>query len=127
MFNQMFLGLRTAIYKVSDLEQAKSWYSDVLNIEPYFDEPFYVGFNVGGFELGLDPDAEDVTLGNNLQVYWGVENAQETFDALLEKGAKMHSGPQNVGGEIIVASVFDPFGNIFGVIENPAFKLENTE
>ncbi len=123
----MFQGLRTAIYKVNDLEKAKEWYSDILNIQPYFDEPFYVGFNVGGFELGLDPDAENVTAGDNLQVYWGVKNARETFAELLAKGAKVHSEPTNVGGEIVVASVFDPFGNIFGFIENPAFKIENTE
>ena len=51
-----FLGLRTAIYPVTDLAKARSWYSAVLGVAPYFDEPFYVGFNVGGFELGLDPD-----------------------------------------------------------------------
>ena len=123
----MFQGLRTAIYKVSDLEKAKQWYSEVLNIKPYFDEPFYVGFNVGGFELGLDPDAENVTTGNNLQIYWGVENAEKTFAELRTKGAEAHSEPTNVGGNIIVASVFDPFGNIFGFIENPGFKIENTE
>jgi predicted enzyme related to lactoylglutathione lyase len=123
----MFQGLRTSIFKVRDLAAAKKWYSDILNIEPYFDEPFYVGFNVGGFELGLDPDATGVTAGNNLLVYWGVENAAETFAELLEKGAKPHAEPQNVGGSIIVASVFDPFGNIFGIIENPEFKIENTE
>lgn len=123
----MFQGLRTAIFKVGDLERAKRWYSDVLGVEPYFDEPFYVGFSVGGFELGLDPDAEGVTVGDNLLVYWGVENARETFEELLKKGAKSHSEPQNVGGSIVVASVFDPFGNIFGIIENPEFKIENTE
>jgi len=123
----MIQGLRTTIYKVSDLQQAKKWYSDVLNIQPYFDEPFYVGFNVGGFELGLDPDVEGVTAGNNTLVYWGVKNAQESFEELLSKGATVHSAPQNVGGEIVAASVFDPFGNVFGVIENPDFKIENTE
>src|SRR5690349_11539475 len=123
----MLQGLRTAIYKVNDLEKAKEWYSDILNTRPYFDEPFYVGFSVGGFELGLDPDADDLTVGNNLLIYWGVKNAHETFEELLTKGAKSHSEPQNVGGDIIVASVFDPFGNIFGIIENPEFKIENTE
>jgi predicted enzyme related to lactoylglutathione lyase len=123
----MIQGLRTVIYKVNDLEKAKEWYSKVLNIEPYFDEPFYVGFSVGGFELGLDPDVEGVTTGNNLLVYWGVKNAQETFTELIEKGATSHAAPQNVGGDIVVATVFDPFGNIFGIIENPEFKLENTE
>ena len=123
----MFLGLRTTIYKVSDLEKAKKWYSNVLEVQPYFDEPFYVGYNVGGFELGLDPDVEDVSTGNNVVVYWGVKNIKEKFEELLQKGAKVHSEPQNVGGDIIVASIFDPFGNIFGIIENPNFKIKNTE
>lgn len=52
----MFYGLRTAIYHVRDLDRAKEWYGTVLGIRPYFDEPFYVGFDVGGFELGLQPD-----------------------------------------------------------------------
>lgn len=51
----MFLGLRTAIYPAPDLAAAKAWYSKVLDLAPYFDEPFYVGFSVGGFELGLLP------------------------------------------------------------------------
>lgn len=123
----MIQGLRTAIYKVKDLEAAKKWYSDVLNVKPYFDEAFYVGFNVGGFELGLDPDVEGVTAGNNLLVYWGVENAQKAFENLLSKGAIVHDAPRNVGGEIVAASVFDPFGNVFGIIENPEFKIETTE
>ena len=123
----MIQGLRTAIYKVSDLERAKRWYSDVLNAEPYFDEPFYVGFNVGGFELGLDPDVEGVAAGNNVLIYWGVENAQKSFEELLSKGATVHGEPQNVGGAIVVASVFDPFGNVFGIIENPDFKSKIIE
>ena len=45
-----FLGLRTAIYHAPDLAKAKSWYSKILGIEPYFDQPFYVGFNVSGYE-----------------------------------------------------------------------------
>lgn len=70
----MFQGLRTAIYHVDDLEKAKSWYSKVLDKQPYVDQPFYVGFNVGG--------------------------------------------------DIFVAPVLDPFGNVFGSIENPGFKIE---
>ncbi len=54
----MINGLRTAAYPVSDLSAAKERYRQVLAIDPYFDEPFYVGFEVGGFELGLVPDGE---------------------------------------------------------------------
>ena len=51
----MMLGLRTVIYPVTDLARGKAWYADVLGVAPYFDQPYYVGFAVGGFELGLDP------------------------------------------------------------------------
>jgi len=59
----MILGLRSVIYPAPDLDAAKRWYSEVLGIAPYFDEVFYVGFTVGGFELGLVPDATPGTSG----------------------------------------------------------------
>src|SRR4026207_1637594 len=69
----MVEGLRTVIYHVDDLDKAKAWYAEVLGAKPYFDEPFYVGFNVGGFELRLDPDMKGVTRGSNAVAYWGVK------------------------------------------------------
>ena len=51
----MILGLRTVVYHVDDINKAKEWYAQVLGFKPYFDEPFYVGFNVNGYELGLHP------------------------------------------------------------------------
>lgn len=120
-----FQGLRTIIYYVEDLPAATQWYSKVLGFSPYFNEPFYVGFNVGGYELGLHP-ATDRTLkvGNASETYWGVADAKKTYEYLLELGATEHAAPTNVGGDIIVATVLDPFGNIFGIIENPGFKAE---
>lgn len=123
--NRTFLGLRTCIYNVPDITEAKAWYSKVLNAQPYFDEPFYVGFNVGGYELGLKPDDENSTHGGGgATVYWGVGNVQKTFEDLLSAGASAHENPVNVGGEIEVATVKDPWGNLFGIIYNPEFKAE---
>ena len=117
----MFLGLRTAVYKVDDLEIAKEWYSKVLGIEPYFDEPFYVGYSVGGFELGLDPDMSGVSLGNGHVAYWGVEDALAAAQRLADLGVEPQEPVTEVGGGIKVATFKDPFGNIFGLIENPHF------
>ena len=117
-------GLRTVIYHVDDIEKAKSWYSKALEIEPYFDQPFYVGFNIGGFELGLDPDMSNISLGNNLVAYWGVKEIKSSLKHLLEAGGKINSEIQEVGNNILVATIIDPFGNIFGLIENPHFKFE---
>ena len=96
----------------------------MLGRQPYFAEPFYVGFNVGGFELGLDPGASDLSQGAGPVTYWAVENVDAALARLLELGASAHRPVQDVGGGIRLASVLDPFGNVVGVIENPHFKLE---
>ena len=122
--NSHFHGLRTVIYHAPDLDKGKAWYSSVLGIEPYFDQPFYVGYSVGGYELALDPDASATPGGNAGSVtYWGVSDAQVAFDRLIALGATERSGVQDVGDSIRVATVFDPFGNIFGIIQNPHFTL----
>jgi len=118
-----FLGLRTAIYHAPDLAKARSWYSKILGIEPYFDQPFYVGFNVGGYELGLDPDPSSSTGTGGVVVYWGVSDADAALKRLLSLGATERTNVQDVGEGIRVATVLDPFGNIFGLIENPHFKI----
>ena len=115
----MILGLRTAIYPTSDLDAARLWYAELLGQEPYFNEPFYVGFSVGGFELGLLPDGQAGT--NGPQPLWGVADIDVAYVRLLELGATMIEPVSEVGGGIKVAAVRDPFGNRFGIIQNPHF------
>ena len=119
----MFLGLRTVIYPAPDLAASKGWFTQLLGIEPYFDEPFYVGFQGGGYELALDPHG-DVSAGPI--TYWGVANADEALARLLESGATpLTEGVQEVGDGIRVASVRDPAGSVLGIIENPHFELQH--
>lgn len=119
----MMLGLRTAIYPVPDLQRAKSWYSEVLGQSPYFDQPFYVGFSVGGFELGLVPNGLPSTSG--AQPLWGVKDAKSAYSRLLGLGATVIDAVTDVGDGIKVAAVQDPFGNRLGIIENPHFDLSS--
>ena len=118
------LGLRTTVNKVADLAKAKDWCSEVFQVAPYFDEPFYVGFNVAGYELGLMPDdmpAADKT--DNVLSYWGVADIATEFARLKSLGSTAESDPVNVGGDIMVAELKDPWGNAIGLIYNPEFKL----
>jgi predicted enzyme related to lactoylglutathione lyase len=119
----MFQGLRTVSYNVSDVEQAKAWYTRVVGYGPYFDEPYYVGFNIGGYELGLIPDGARLGEGG-VTVYWGVQDARGELARLVELGARPHSEIRDVGEGILVTTVLDPFGNVLGIIENPHFKVE---
>ena len=118
----MLQGLRTVIYGVTNIEEAKNWYSTVLGIQPYFDQSFYVGFNVGGYELGLDPN-QPAGATNGPIAYWGVADGQAAYSRLLELGAREHTPIGDVGDNILVGVVLDPFGNTLGIIENPHFSL----
>lgn len=116
------LGLRTTIYNVSSLDKAKKWYREAFDTQPYFDEPFYVGFNIGGYELGLLPIEEiNENKSGGVYTYWGVNDIKAVYKKLIELGATEHEAPNNVGGDIMVATVKDPWGNIVGIIYNPAF------
>jgi len=119
----VFIGLRTAAYQVKDLAKAKAWYANVLGIQPYFDQPFYVGFNVGGYELGLTP-VEDAGQKRHAAgiAYWGVADARAAYQRLLDLGATPQEPIQDVGEGILIGAVYDPFGNVLGVIQNPNFK-----
>jgi hypothetical protein len=117
-----FLGLRTAIYRDPDLAKAKLWYLKILGIEPYFDQPFYVGFNVGGYELGLDPVPSSSASAGSVVVYWGVANADAALKRLLSTGAAERTNVQDVGEGIRVATVLDPFRQQFGRDRKPALQ-----
>ncbi len=114
----MFLGLRTTIFPAPDLQAGRDWFARVLRVEPYFDEPFYVGFSVGGFELGLDPDADPAA---GAVTYWGVRDCDTALAGLLEAGATPREEVRGVGGGIRVATVVAPGGGVLGIIENPHF------
>lgn len=118
-----FKALMTAIYACPDIAKAKAWYADAFGVQPYFDEPFYVGFNVAGYELGLVPEEPPVHAAGNRGVvaYWGVENAAAAWARLTALGAKPIDPVKEVGGGIEVGILADPFGNAIGIIKNPHF------
>ncbi|NMM47792.1 VOC family protein [Marinigracilibium pacificum] len=125
MKNQNYLGLRTVVYYVNNLNEAKEWYSKAFDTKPYFDEPFYVGFNIAGYELGLLPQEDSgKQLTENTITYWGVSDINEAYSHMLDIGAKNHEEPNSVGEDLMVASVIDPWSNIIGLIYNPHFKLQ---
>jgi len=118
------LGLRTTVYMVGNLEMAKEWYSKAFGVEPYFVEPFYIGFNIGGYELGLLPEDNPTSYkAEGVIAYWGVEDIEKVYNHMLNTGAKEYEKPNNVGSDLMVAALKDPWGNVVGLIYNPHFKL----
>jgi catechol 2,3-dioxygenase-like lactoylglutathione lyase family enzyme len=111
-------GLRSVIYPSSDVTTAKEWWTDFLGFDPYFDEPFYVGFNVGGYELGIVASDEGEP---GPTTYWAVADVAVAVADALTRGAVVREEPNDVGEGIIVASVQNPLGQVVGLIFNPHF------
>jgi len=112
-------GLRTVIYPSPDLAAAKIWWTGLLGTEPYFDQPFYVGYNIAGYELGLLPDGPS----DGALTYWGVEDVTSAVSEAIAAGATEHTPVAEVGDGIVTATVRTPQGAILGLIYNPHFKL----
>ena len=111
-------SLRTCIYQVYDLALAKEFYSQALGKDPYFDEPYYVGFEVDGHELGLDPDISKRPPGGSGVIgYWRVEDINAAWQHLTTIGATSIELPHAVGVDLQVSIVSDPFGNYIGLIQ----------
>jgi predicted enzyme related to lactoylglutathione lyase len=111
-------GIKTLIYPVKDIAQAKALYGKLLGVKPYMDEAYYVGFRVGEQEIGLDPHAP----GQGITVpiaYYQVEDIQQSLQSLVEAGAQIAQEPKDVGYGKLIGTLTDADGNLIGLIQLP--------
>jgi predicted enzyme related to lactoylglutathione lyase len=107
--------MKTIIYPVKDIAQAKMRFSKLLGVEPYVDEPYYVGFKVGDQEVGLDPNGHS----HGLTPYWDVDDIKGSYKTLVAAGAQPQQQIRDVGGGKLIGSLKDADGNIIGLIQSP--------
>jgi predicted enzyme related to lactoylglutathione lyase len=112
----MTAAMNTVIFPVSDLAVAKSVYGTLLGVEPSMDEPYYVGYDVGGQHLGLDPHGHDKGLTGPL-AYWQVDDVGTSIKSLVDAGAEVTEAAHDVGGGKLVATVKDADGNLIGLMQ----------
>jgi len=112
------LGIATLIFPTNDLDASKHWWQQALGKEPYFDQPFYVGFDINGYELGINPGAP---FANGPVAYLRVESIVRAFSDFIDSGCTIVGGISEVGEGIQVGELRNPDGMVFGVIENPHF------
>jgi predicted enzyme related to lactoylglutathione lyase len=110
--------MRTIIYPMKDLAQAKNLYGKLLGVAPYADEAYYVGFKVGDQELGLDPNGHSQGMTGPIS-YWEVDDIKESLELLLDAGAEVQQEIKDVGGGKLIASVKDADANVTGLAQSP--------
>lgn len=114
----MASGMQTIIYPVKDITAAKQLYGRAFGVEPYADESYYVAFDVGGQDVGLDPKGHGKGMTGPVP-YWKVDDIEATLAALLEAGAETQQPVNNVGGGRLIATVRDTDGNPIGLLQDP--------
>ena len=108
-------GIKTIIYPVKDLAKAKERFSQLLGVEPYADESYYVGFKVGDQDIGLDPNGHK----QGLSAYHEVDDIRKSLRLLLDAGAETIQEIKDVGGGKLIAVVKDSDGNVIGLSQSP--------
>ena len=111
-------SIKQFTYPVKDLAKAKALFSQLLGVQPYMDEAYYVGFRVGDQEIGLDPNGHSLGITGPIG-YFQVREITESLQALLEGGAKILQTVKDVGGGKLIAAVKDADGNPIGLIQMP--------
>jgi predicted enzyme related to lactoylglutathione lyase len=114
----MASGMQTVIYPVKDLDSAKKVYTALLGSPPAYETPYYVGWNIGGQDIGLDPNGHQHGMTAPVP-YWLVDDINKAIEQLVAAGATVQQPPRDVGGGKQVASVKDADGNVTGLMQNP--------
>ncbi|GLW46776.1 glyoxalase [Streptomyces sp. NBRC 14336] len=115
----MTAGVQTIMYPVKDLDRAKAVFGALLGVEPYADEPYYVGYKAAGQDVGLDPNGHAKGMTGPVP-YWHVDDIAATLSALVTAGAETLQDVQDVGGGRKIAFLKDTDGNMIGLLQDPA-------
>lgn len=107
-------GIKTILYPVKDVNQSKTVFRKLLGVEPYADQPYYVGFKVGDQDIGLVPNNPEA----GVAAFFHVDDIKNSLQILVDAGAQIIQDIKNVGGGRLIASVKDKDSNIIGLVQN---------
>jgi len=108
-------GIKTVIYPAKDIARAKALFSRLLGVEPFVDSPYYVGFKVGGQDIGLDPNGHKA----GVTAYYHVDDIRKSLQLLVDSSAQVLQEVKDVGGGKLIAIVRDAEGNLIGLVQSP--------
>ena len=112
----MSQGVKTVIYPVRDINQAKAVFIALLESDPVMDQAYYVQFDVNGQDVGLDPNGHAKGMTGPVH-YWHVADIRERVDALRAAGATVTQEVKDVGGGTLIATLVDADGNVIGLVQ----------
>lgn len=107
-------GIKTVLYPVKDMAQATTIFRKFLGVDPYAEQPYYVGFKVDDQDIGLVPNNPEGTV----TAFYHVDDIKNSLQILIDGGASIIQDIKNVGGGRLIASVKDKDDNIIGLVQD---------
>jgi predicted enzyme related to lactoylglutathione lyase len=107
--------MRLLVFPAKDMAKAKTFFRELLGVDPYADAPYYTGFRTDDLEIGLDPNARHI----GPLAYWEVADINARLKQLLDAGAETDQDVKDVGGGMLIATVKDANGNVVGLRQPP--------
>jgi predicted enzyme related to lactoylglutathione lyase len=107
---------------VSDVSQALVFYRDVLGLEFLFSPaPTLAFLRAGSVRIMLSTPQGAGAVGANSVLYFKVNQIENVFNAIVERGAQVERPPQLAAQmpdhALWIGFVRDPDGNLVGVME----------
>ncbi len=107
-------GIKTILYPVKNMTQAKELFRKFLEVEPYADQPYYTGFKVNDQDIGLVPHNPEA----GVTAFFHVDDIKNSLQIFVDAGGQIIQNIKNVGGDRLIASIKDIDGNIIGLVQN---------
>jgi len=111
-------GIKTILFPTSDIEGTKRLFTQLLGVEPFVDEPYYVGFQVGDVQVGIDPTGEDRGM-TGATPFFEVDDIKAAVEGLKASGADLIEDVRSVGGGKQIAMLSDSEGSMIGLAQTP--------
>jgi lactoylglutathione lyase len=105
----------TIVIPVEDLASATAFYTTAFGVEPHTDTPYYVGFNLDGQEIGINPNGDKDRMTGPV-VYWSIDDLAAKVAEVEAAGGTVVRPVTQVGGGTSLALMTDPAGNQVGFI-----------
>ncbi len=106
-------GIKTVLYPVKDITRATKLFRKFLGVDPYAEQPYYVGFRIDDQDIGLVPQNPE----GGVSAFYHLDDIKESLQILIDGGATIIQDIKNVGGQRLVASAKDEDGNIIGLVQ----------
>ncbi len=103
------------VIPVEDIATATAFYTTAFGVAPHTDTPYYVGFNLDGQEVALNPNGGADKMTGPV-VYWNTDDLAAKVAEVEAAGGTVVRPISEVGGGTSIALLTDPAGNQVGFI-----------